>query len=32
MARRIKINYRKRYPEASDVVIEVLEKSDRKME
>ncbi|WP_143321084.1 sigma-70 family RNA polymerase sigma factor [Clostridium sp. HBUAS56010] len=32
MAKRIKINYRKRYPEASDVVIEVLEKSDRKME
>ena len=32
MAKRIKINYRKKYPEASDVVIEVLEKSDRKME
>lgn len=32
MAKRIKINYRKRYPEADDVVIEVLEKSDRKME
>ncbi|WP_143321109.1 sigma factor-like helix-turn-helix DNA-binding protein [Clostridium sp. HBUAS56010] len=32
MAKRIKINYRKRYPEASDGVIEVLEKSDRKME
>lgn len=32
MAKQIKINYRKRYPEASDVVIEVLEKSDRKME
>ncbi|MSS11810.1 sigma-70 family RNA polymerase sigma factor [Clostridium sp. WB02_MRS01] len=32
MAKRIKINYRKRYPEASDMVIEVLEKSDRKME
>jgi len=32
MAKRIKINYRKRYPEASDRVIEVLEKSDRKME
>ena len=32
MSKRIKINYRKKYPEASDVVIEVLEKSDRKME
>ena len=33
MAKRIRrINYRERYPEASDAVIEVLEKSDRKME
>lgn len=27
-----KINYRKLYPDASDEIIEVLEKSDRKME
>lgn len=33
MARRIKkINYREKYPEVSDEIIEVLEKSDRKME
>lgn len=33
MARRIrKINYRERYPEANDAIIDVLEKSDRKME
>lgn len=33
MAKRIRrINYREKYPEASDAVIEVLEKSDRKME
>lgn len=33
MARRIKkINYREKYPQASNEVIEVLEKSDRKME
>lgn len=33
MAKRIKrINYRERYPEASDDIIEVLKKSDRKME
>lgn len=33
MAKRIsKINYREKYPEASDAVIELLEKSDRKME
>lgn len=33
MAKQIRrINYRKMYPEANDAIIEVLEKSDRKME
>lgn len=33
MAKRIKrINYRQKYPDLSDEIIEVLEKSDRKME